>query len=108
MIVSPMNTYHVSFRIDWGRMAPTGCLSHEQKLKELTALIEEMAAQEVTGHITSRLIVRSALNIEDIEEELRDHIYVAEGDVAIVGLHDSEQVKVVGKITQDDDILAIA
>ena len=70
-------------------------------------MIEEMAFQEVTGYISSRLIVRSALNIEDIAEELRDHIYEAEGDVAIISLHDSEQVKVVGKITQDNDILSV-
>lgn len=107
MSPSPLKTYHISFRIDWGEEHPHSP-SHEQKLKELTALIEEMAFQEVTGHISSRLVVRSALNIEDIEEELRDCLNEAEGDFAIIGLHDSEQVKVVGKITQDDDMLAIA
>ena len=100
--MSQLKSYYVSFRVN---KRNEGLLDrpHGARIEELVSLIEDMAHEErVDGQTCSRLMFRSEVSIEDIAEEIRE--CMSDGDVAVVGVYNSERVKVVGKITYEDEL----
>ena len=96
---SPAKLYYVSFRL---RQLDRLNTYPDARYDEIVSLIEEASEGRISGRTSAHFTFRSEHGIEDIAEEIREYLSI--DDVAVIGVYNSGEMKVLGRVSHEDEL----